>query len=105
MTDQVDAFDCAVDSATSGGGDGPIRRASGGRPSAQAAAAAYKGPADTIAGLLRGRDAADQRAIDAIMVEADGTENKARLGANATLAVSMAVAKAAAEEAGLPLYR
>jgi enolase len=50
-------------------------------------------------------DAAEQAFIDKTLIELDGTENKARLGANALLAVSMAVAKAAAEESGLPLYR
>jgi len=54
---------------------------------------------------LSGLDATDQVKIDEIMIELDGTPNKARLGANATLAVSLAVAKAAAEELGLPLYR
>jgi len=56
---------------------------------------------DTLSGL----DAEDQIMIDRMMLELDGTENKSRLGANAILGVSMAVAKAAAEEAGLPLYR
>ena len=54
---------------------------------------------------LVGRDPTDQSAIDRRMCELDGTENKSRLGANALLAVSMAVARAAAEESGLPLYR
>jgi enolase len=58
-----------------------------------------------IAGELIGEDARDQEAIDAIMIEIDGTENKSNLGANAMLGVSMAVAHAAAESAGLPLYR
>ena len=53
---------------------------------------------------LSGLDAEDQVMIDSIMVELDGTANKGRLGANAILGVSLAVAKAAAEEAGLPLY-
>ncbi|MBK6277182.1 MAG: phosphopyruvate hydratase [Gammaproteobacteria bacterium] len=57
-----------------------------------------------IAGLLRGREAADQRTIDRLMIESDGTENKSRLGANAILAASLAVAKAAASAAKLPLY-
>ncbi len=56
---------------------------------------------DAISGL----DGEDQLALDRIMIELDGTENKSRLGANAILGVSLAVAKAAAEEAGLPLYR
>lgn len=54
---------------------------------------------------LSGIDAEDQVEIDSIMCELDGTPNKARLGANAILGVSLAVAKAAAAEAGLPLYR
>ena len=54
---------------------------------------------------LIGLDAEEQAFIDKIMIELDGTDNKARLGANALLAVSMATARAAAEEAGLPLYR
>lgn len=58
-----------------------------------------------IRDLLSGRDAADQRALDAAMIEADGTENKAKLGANAILAVSLASAKAAAAARGIPLYQ
>jgi enolase len=54
---------------------------------------------------LNGLDAAEQVRIDEIMIDLDGTANKARLGANAILAVSLAVAKAAAEDVGLPLYR
>src|SRR5437763_1458626 len=60
---------------------------------------------DTIAPELEGYDAADQTGIDQLMIAMDGTENKGKLGANAILAVSMAVAKAAAEESGLPLFR
>jgi enolase len=58
-----------------------------------------------ISEAIMGLDASEQSFIDRTLVELDGTENKARLGANALLAVSMAVAKAAAEESGLPLYR
>ncbi len=58
-----------------------------------------------IAEAIIGLDAAEQAFIDKTMIELDGTENKSRLGANAILAVSIAVAKAAAEESGLPLYR
>ncbi|MBC7206864.1 MULTISPECIES: phosphopyruvate hydratase [Methyloversatilis] len=58
-----------------------------------------------ISEAIIGLDAEEQAFIDKTLIELDGTENKSRLGANATLAVSMAVAKAAAEEAGLPLYR
>jgi enolase len=59
----------------------------------------------TISPELLGYDVADQTGIDAALIELDGTENKGKLGANAMLAVSMAVAKAAADEASLPLYR
>src|SRR3954464_16095076 len=58
-----------------------------------------------IAPELIGLDPRDQEAIDQLMIELDGTPNKAKLGANAILGVSMAVAKAAAEASGLPLYR
>ena len=54
---------------------------------------------------LSGMDAAEQVRIDELMIDLDGTANKSRLGANAILAVSLAVAKAAAEDVGLPLYR
>ena len=59
----------------------------------------------SIADELIGWNVADQTGIDQKMIEIDGTENKSKLGANAILAVSMAVAKAAAHEANLPLYR
>jgi enolase len=59
----------------------------------------------TIAPALLGCDVADQTGIDEMMIQMDGTANKGKLGANAILAVSMAVAKAAAEEASLPLFR
>ncbi len=59
----------------------------------------------SIAPVLLGYDVADQTGIDELMIQLDGTPNKSKLGANAILAVSMAVAKAAAEEAALPLYR
>jgi len=58
-----------------------------------------------IAEAIIGLDAQEQAFIDQTLIHLDGTENKSRLGANAILAVSMAVAKAAAEESGLPLYR
>ncbi len=59
----------------------------------------------TIADKLLGWDVTDQTGIDALMIDLDGTENKSKLGANAMLAVSLAVAKAAAMESSLPLYR
>ena len=60
---------------------------------------------DAINGALIGVDAREQEEVDKIMLELDGTENKSKLGANAILGVSMAVAHAAAEGSGLPLYR
>ncbi len=60
---------------------------------------------EKIAEAVEGLDAREQKLIDQTMIELDGTENKANLGANAILGVSMAVARAAAEACGLPLYR
>jgi len=60
---------------------------------------------EVIAPKIKGMDALDQAAIDAEMIKLDGTPNKAKLGANAILSVSMAVAGAAADATGLPLYR
>ncbi len=60
---------------------------------------------EKIANELMGADVFEQNMIDRLMIEMDGTENKGNLGANAILAVSLAVAKAAAEESGMPLYR
>ena len=66
---------------------------------------AVKNVNDLIAKSITGFDITAQAEIDQIMIDLDGTPNKSKLGANAILAVSMAVAKAAAEEANLPLYR
>src|SRR3954467_12760189 len=66
---------------------------------------AVKNVNEIIAPELEGYDVADQTGIDELMIQLDATENKSKLGANAMLAVSMAVAKAAAEEAALPLFR
>ena len=60
---------------------------------------------DDIAPALMGEDAADQSAIDKLLIELDGTPNKSKLGANAILGVSLACARAAASADGLPLYR
>jgi enolase len=65
------------------------------------AVAGINGP---IKDALKGMDVTDQRALDKVMLELDGTENKAKLGANAILAVSLAAAKAAAKEKGVELY-
>jgi enolase len=66
---------------------------------------AVKAVNDELAAELLGEDALDQALVDSLMIELDGTPNKSRLGANAILAVSLAVAKAAAESTGQPLYR
>ena len=66
---------------------------------------AVKNVNEKIAEALMGFDVSEQAAIDQAMIDLDGTPNKSKLGANAILAVSMACAKAAADEAGLPLYR
>jgi enolase len=66
---------------------------------------AVKAVNDELAGEILGEDALDQALVDALMIELDGTATKSRLGANAILAVSMAVAKAAAEATAQPLYR
>ena len=58
-----------------------------------------------LSAALVGRDACDQAAADGLMIDLDGTPTKARLGANAILAVSLALAKASAASAGVPLYR
>ena len=58
-----------------------------------------------LAGAVIGRDATDQRGLDQAMIDADGTENKGRLGADALLGISLANAHAAAADRGLPLYR
>ena len=60
---------------------------------------------ETIADALAGHDAEDQRVVDQVLLDLDGTDNKSSLGANAILGVSLAVARAQAESAGLPLYR
>src|SRR5687767_15546476 len=58
-----------------------------------------------IAEAVTDLDALDQRLIDEVLIDLDGTDNKSRLGANAILGTSLAVAKAAADELGIPLYR
>jgi enolase len=73
----------------------------GGKGVEQAVQAVLEEIAEEVAGL----EASDQRLVDQAMLDLDGTDNKARLGANAILGVSLAVAKAAAESAGLPLFR
>jgi len=96
----------AVPSGASTGRHEAVERRDGGArfggKGVEGAVAAVRGE---IASALSGLDAADQAAVDRCMVELDGTSNKARLGANAVLAVSFAAARAAAAARGLPLYR
>jgi len=66
---------------------------------------AVEGVLDVLGPAIEGFEASDQRLVDAELIAADGTENKSRLGANAILGVSLAVAKAAADSADLPLFR
>src|SRR6478736_4667663 len=66
---------------------------------------AVKAVNNELAAEILGEDALDQALVDSLMIELDGTANKERLGANAILAVSLAVAKAGAEATGQPLYR
>ncbi len=66
---------------------------------------AVAGVLDTVADALEGMDATDQRLVDAALLDLDGTPDKSRLGANALLGASLAVARAAADSSGLPLFR
>ncbi len=82
-----------------------LRDGDGGRYLGKGVQKAVAAVVDEIGPAIQDLDAADQRIIDATMIELDGTENKSRLGANALLGVSLAVAKAAADSAEQPLYR
>src|SRR5438105_12616664 len=82
-----------------------LRDADKGRYLGRGVLLAVRNVNETIAPKLIGRDPFEQAAIDQSMRELDGTHNKAKLGANAMLGVSLAVAHAAAHSAGLPLYR
>jgi enolase len=82
-----------------------LRDADKGRYGGKGVSKAVENVEGEIFDALSGLDPADQIKIDEIMIELDGTPNKARLGANALLAVSLACAKAAAEDLGVPLYR
>ncbi len=85
--------------------DRAARRRQGALPRQGRAASAVEHINTEISEAVLGLDASEQAFLDSTLIDLDGTENKSRLGANATLAVSMAVARAAAEESGLPLYR
>src|SRR5512135_3636180 len=80
--------------------DGDTKRYGG-----KGVAEAVRNVNDVLGPRLEGMAATDQIAVDAEMMDADGTPNKSKLGANAILAVSLAVARAAAQDCGLPLYR
>jgi enolase len=96
----------AVPSGASTGAFEAVELRDGGdRYGGKGVAEAVKGVLDAIGPALEDEDATDQRTIDQVMLDLDGTPNKAKLGANAILGVSLAVARAAAESAGLPLYR
>jgi enolase len=82
-----------------------LRDGESGRYGGKGVRQAVRNIIETIGPRLEGEDATQQVLVDVAMVELDGTPNKGNLGANAILAVSLAVARAAAEEVGLPLYR
>src|SRR5256885_2688989 len=96
----------AVPSGASTGAHEAVEKRDGGpRFGGKGVREAVEGVDGEIFDALSGIDAEDQLAIDRRMIELDGTPNKSRLGANAILGVSLACAKAAAAEAGIPLYR
>jgi enolase len=82
-----------------------LRDGDGGRFGGKGVLRACRNVEEEIGPEIEGMDALDQRAVDAALIQLDGTDNKGRLGANAILGVSLAVAKAAADHLGLPLYR
>ena len=101
----VSARACAPSGASTGSREAlELRDGDKGRYLGKGVLKAIEGVNTTIRAALIGMDAADQRALDNKMLELDGTENKAILGANAILAVSLAAAKAAAADKGMPLY-
>ena len=97
----------AVPSGASTGSFEAVERRDGeaGRYGGKGVLGAVRAVNGELADALDGFEALDQRGLDQLLCDADGTDNKGRLGANAILGVSLAVAKAAADEVGLPLYR
>lgn len=91
--------------ASTGSGEALELRDGGEAYMGKGVSAAVTNVNSVIAEAVIGQDASDQRALDQLMIDLDGTENKAKLGANAILAVSLAAAKAVAGAKGLPLYR
>lgn len=82
-----------------------LRDGDAGRYGGKGVLKAVEGVLDVLGPAIEGFDAADQRLVDAELIAADGTDNKSKVGANAILGVSLAVAKAAADSADLPLFR
>lgn len=82
-----------------------LRDGDGGRYGGKGVSKAVANVREVILPALKGMDASQQQALDDKLIELDGTDNKSKLGANAILAVSLAAAKAAAKEQGVPLYR
>lgn len=91
--------------ASTGAFEAVERRDGGDRFAGKGVQDAVKAVIETIEPEIVGLDADEQRTLDQLMIDLDGTPNKSKLGANAILGVSLAVAKAAADSAGLPLYR
>jgi len=91
--------------ASTGGFEAMELRDGGKRYLGKGVQKAVKGVVETISPAIVGLDAADQRVIDQAMLDLDATPNKAKLGANAILGVSLATARASSESAGLPLFR
>jgi enolase len=106
LDDGVKAFSCAPSGASTGSREAlELRDKDPKRYGGKGVLTAVKNINEDIVGALRGQDVSNQRALDELMIQLDGTENKEKLGANAILAVSLACAKAAAQSAGQPLYR
>ncbi len=105
LDDETQARAIAPSGASTGGFEAAELRDGGGEYGGKAVTKAVQGVIDEIQPELVGYDADDQRLIDQVLIDQDRTPDKSRLGGNAIVAVSMAVAKAAAKSAGLPLFR
>ncbi|HZJ09735.1 MAG TPA: phosphopyruvate hydratase [Trueperaceae bacterium] len=105
LSSGIEASAVVPSGASTGAHEAVELRDGGGRFLGKGVSKAVANVTERIGPELLGMDATDQAAIDRLMIELDGSANKAELGANAILAVSLAVARAAAETLGLPLYR
>ena len=105
LSDDTVARAAVPSGASTGAFEASERRDGGDRYLGKGVEDAVRAVEDEIAAEVMGFDASEQRLIDQVMIDLDGTPNKSRLGANAILGVSLAVAKAAADSAGLPLFR